>query len=63
MRKKRKLLGRHQVASGAWLSIVRSRELLQDLEDLRDILRAEQEFRHTGGQDFEEAVNKLKGRR
>lgn len=63
MRKKRTLLGRQDVASGVPLSIVRSRELLQDLEDLRDMLRAELEFRHTGGKDFKEAVKRLKGAR
>jgi hypothetical protein len=38
-------------------------ELLQDLEDLRDMLQAEQEYRRTGGKDFEDVVKKLKGRR
>ncbi len=63
MRKKRTLLGSQDVASGAPLSIGGSRELLQDLEDLQDMLRVEQEFSHTGEKDCEEAVKKLKGRR
>jgi hypothetical protein len=63
VRKKRTLLGRQDVASGVPLSIVRSRELLQDLEDLWGMVQAEQEYRRTGGRDFERAVRRLKGSR
>ena len=60
---KRTLIGKHGVPMAALLSIKEYEELLQDLEDLRDMLQAEQEYRRTGGKDFEDVVKKLKGRR
>lgn len=63
LEQKRTLIGKHGVPMAALLPIREYEELLQDLEDLRDMLQAEQEFRHTGGRDFEDVVKKLKGRR
>jgi prevent-host-death family protein len=60
---KRTLIGKHGVPMAALLPIREYEELLQDLEDLRDMLQAEQEYRRTGGKDFEDVVKKLKGRR
>lgn len=60
---KRTLIGKHGVPMAALLPIRQYEELLQDLEDLRDMLQAEQEYRRTGGKDFEGVVKKLKGRR
>ncbi len=60
---KRTLIGKHGVPMAALLPIREYEELLQDLEDLRDMLQAEQEYRRTGGKDFEEVAKKLKGRR
>ncbi len=63
LEQKRTLIGKHGVPMAALLPIREYEELLQDLEDLRDMLQAEQEFRRTGGRDFEDVVKKLKGRR
>jgi prevent-host-death family protein len=63
LEQKRTLIGKHGVPMAALLPIREYEELLQDLEDLRDLLQAEQEFRRTGGRDFEDVVKKLKGRR
>lgn len=63
MEQKRTLIGKHGVPMAALLPIAEYHELLQDLEDLRDMLQAEQEYRRTGGKDFEGVVKKLKGRR
>ena len=60
---KRTLIGKHGVPMAALLSVNEYEELLQDLEDLRDMLQAEQEYRRTGGKDFEEVVKGLKRRR
>lgn len=60
---KRTFIGKHGVPMAALLPIREYEELLQDLEDLRDMLQAEQEYRRTGGKDFEGVVKKLKGRR
>ncbi len=63
LEQKRTLIGKHGVPMAALLPIREYEELLQDLEDLRDMLQAEQEFRRTGGRDFENVVKKPKGRR
>jgi prevent-host-death family protein len=63
LQQKRTLIGKHGVPMAALLPIKEYEELLQDLEDLRDMLQAEQEYRRTGGKDFEGFVKKLKGRR
>ncbi len=63
LEQKRTLIGKHGVPMAALLPIREYEELLQDLEDLRDMLQAEQEFRRTGGRDFEDVVKKLKGHR
>jgi len=63
MQEKRTLIGKHGVPMAALLPIREYEELLQDLDDLRDMLQAEQEYRRTGGKDFENVVKKLKGRR
>ena len=60
---KRTLIGKHGVPMAALLSVTEYRDLLEDLEDLRDMLQAEQEYRQTGGKDFEDVVKRLKGRR
>jgi prevent-host-death family protein len=63
LEQKRTLIGKHGVPMAALLPIREYEELLQDLEDLRDMLQAEQEYGRTGGKDFEDVVKKLKGRR
>lgn len=63
LEQKRTLIGKHGVPMAALLPIREYEELLQDLEDLRDMLQAEQEYRRTGGKDFQEVVKKLKARR
>jgi len=63
MDQKRTLIGKHGVPMAALLSVAEYQELLEDLEDLRDMFQAEQEYRRTGGKDFEDVVRKLKGRR
>ena len=60
---KRTLIGKHGVPMAALLSVTEYEQLLQDLEDLRDMLQAEQDYRRTGGKDFEEVVKGLKRRR
>lgn len=52
LEQKRTLIGKHGVPMAALLPIREYEELLQDLEDLRDMLQAEQEYRRTGGKDF-----------
>ena len=59
----RTLLGKHGVLMAALLPIRGYEELLQDLENLRDMLQAEQEYCRTGGRDLEDVVKKLKGHR
>jgi prevent-host-death family protein len=63
LEQKRTLIGKHGVPMAALLPIREYEELLQDLEDLRDMLQAEQEYRRTGGKNFEDVVKRLKGRR
>ncbi|MGH7408962.1 MAG: hypothetical protein ACREKF_13265 [Candidatus Methylomirabilales bacterium] len=57
------LIGKRGVPMAARLSIVVYEELLQDLEDLRDMQEAEAEYRRTGSKRLEEVVKALKGRR
>lgn len=47
----------------ALLPIAEYEELLQDLEDLRDMQEEEAEYRRTGGKKFAEVIKGLKGRR
>lgn len=61
--RKRTLIGKHGVPMAALLSIAEYEELLEDLEDLRDMHQGEQEYRRTGGKDFEAVVKGLEGRR
>ncbi len=61
--RKRILIGKRGVPMAALLPIVEYEELLQDLEDLRDMEEAEAEYRRTGGKRLEEVVKALKGRR
>ena len=63
LERKRTLIGKHGVPMAALLPIAEYEELLQDLEDLRDMQEAEAEYRRTGGKEFEEVVKGLKGRR
>jgi prevent-host-death family protein len=63
LEQKRTLIGKHGVPMATLLPIREYEELLQDVENLRDMLQAEQEFRRTGGRDFEDVVKKPKGRR
>lgn len=63
LERKRILIGKHGIPMAALLPIAEYEELLQDLEDLRDMHEAEVEYRHTGGRDFEEVVKNLKRRR
>lgn len=60
---KRTLIGKHGVPMAALLSVAEYRELLDDLEDLRDMFQAEQEYRRTNGKDFEDVVKRVKGQR
>jgi prevent-host-death family protein len=61
--RKRVLIGKRGVPMAALLPIVEYEELLQDLEDLRDMQEAEVEYGRSGGEKLEEAVKGLKGRR
>lgn len=61
--RKRVLIGKRGVPMAALLPIAEYEELLQDLEDLRDMQEAEAEYRRTGGKKFAEAIKGLKGRR
>lgn len=63
LERKRILIGKHGVPMAALLPIAEYEELLQDLEDLRDMQQAEAEYRRTGGRRLEEVVKALKGRR
>jgi prevent-host-death family protein len=58
MERKRILIGKHGIPMAALLPIAEYEELLQDLEDLRDMHEAEIEYRRTGGRGFEEVVKK-----
>lgn len=63
LERKRTLIGKHGVPMAALLPIAEYEELLQDLEDLRDMQEAEAEYRRTGGKTLEGVVKGLKGRR
>ena len=63
LERKRTLIGKHGVPMAALLPIAEYEELLQDLEDLRDMQEAEAEYRRTCGKRLEEVVRGLKGRR
>ncbi len=63
LERKRILIGKHGIPMVALLPIAEYEELLQDLEDLRDMQQAEAEYRRTGGKRLEEVVKALKGRR
>jgi len=58
MERKRILIGKHGIPMAALLPIAEYEELLQDLEDLRDMHEAEIEYRRTRGRDFEEVMSK-----
>lgn len=61
--RKRVLIGKRGVPMAALLPIVEYEELLQDLEDLRDMQEAEVGYGRSGGKRLEEVVKALKGRR
>ena len=54
--RKRILIGKGGVPMAALLPIVEYEELLQELEDLRDMQEAEAEYRRAGGKNLEEIV-------
>ncbi|MCI0371151.1 MAG: type II toxin-antitoxin system Phd/YefM family antitoxin [candidate division NC10 bacterium] len=61
--RKRILIAKHGIPMAALLPIAEYEELLQDLEDLRDMQEAEADYRRTGGKKLEEVVKALKARR
>ncbi|MFQ5801639.1 MAG: type II toxin-antitoxin system prevent-host-death family antitoxin [Candidatus Methylomirabilales bacterium] len=63
MERKRIFIGKHGIPMAALLPIAEYEEILQDLEDLRDMHDAEIEYLRRGGRDFEEVVKNLKRRR
>ena len=63
LERKRILIGKHGVPMAALLPIAEYEELLQDLEDLRDMQEAEVDYGRSGGKKLEEVVKGLKGRR
>ena len=62
LERKRTLIGKHGIPMAALLPIAEYEELLQDLEDLRDMQEAGEEYRRTGGKKLEEVIKALKGR-
>ena len=61
MKQKRKLIGNQGVSKAKLLPLSGPEEIVQDLEDVRDMVQAEQEYLRTGGSDFEKAVKRLLG--
>ena len=59
MKQKRKLIGKQGVSKAKLLPLSGPEEIVQDLEDVRDMVQAEQEYLRTGGSDFEKAVKRL----
>lgn len=63
MEHKRVVIGKHGIPMAALLPISEYQDLLQDLEDLRDMHEVETKYRETGGRDFEAVVKTIKRRR